>query len=93
MVLIDEYLNVVSVRLFGVPTNGKMVPAYATNMSRTDHHTGDFLAEVQGLLEQTKDHWDRLTEVAHEEYLVRQQVILREIEKDDLLGRTEGAVV
>ena len=93
MVLIDEYLNVVSVRLFGVPTNGKMVPAYATNMSRTDHHAGDFLAEVQGLLEQTKDHWDRLTEVAHEEYLVRQQVILREIEKDDLLGRTEGAVV
>ena len=93
MVLIDEHLNVVSVRLFGVPTNGKMKPVYAVNMSRTDHHAADFLAEVEGLLAETRTQWDNLTNVAHQEYEVRQSVIMREIEKDDVLGRTEGAVV
>lgn len=77
MVLIDDKLNVASVRLFNTPRNGKVTMAHVEMLSDGAPGEEAFRSEIEDWLEQTRDVWTRLATVVGEAYERRQEFLLQ----------------
>ena len=56
-ILIDDTLDVVALRLFNNPVNGKMNPVHVADAGKRGSQTGDLLARVQKAVEATQPDW------------------------------------
>lgn len=76
MVLIDDKLNVASLRLFVTPQNGKVPVAHVEMMS--DGREADaFRDEINDWLAATEDAWTHLAQTVKKAYEIRQAYLLK----------------
>ncbi|WP_050525191.1 GMC oxidoreductase [Pseudorhodobacter ferrugineus] len=83
LVLVDDMLNVVSVRCFATPQNGAVAP---TEVRLASHPTPDgeaFAAEVAGYVAAAGPVWAHLAQVAATEYALRQEMLLARLNRSD----------
>jgi len=76
VVLIDDDLNVASLRLFSTPRNGVVPAARIEMLSNGTPQEAAFLARLNDSLANTKDLWEDLREAARQAYLDRQKHLL-----------------
>ncbi len=84
MVLIDDALNVVAVRLMGTPQQGKVPRAYVEQVGEVRPGGNQFAIEVARWLEGSQAAWENLALVAEEAYRVRQKMLLRMTNPDEV---------
>jgi hypothetical protein len=82
MVLIDEELNTLAVKLFSTPMNGEVAPAYVQHLSDETEGAQKFAAEVTTWLDQTSSAWSDLANAALDAYQIRQQMLLDKTNPD-----------
>jgi hypothetical protein len=83
LVLVDDALNVVSVRCFATPTNGQCCPV---EVRLASHHAPDgeaFAANIAACVAADQPVWAALSQVAAAEYLVRQNLLLSLLRQSD----------
>ena len=93
LVFVDDDMNTVSVRLFQTSMDASFQPGAARLVSVHDESGKQFLSEVTDILQQTQSLWESLAEVASEEYLLRQQLILHKTHETDLQAEQAGAIL
>ncbi|MEL6683575.1 MAG: hypothetical protein AAFQ09_13200 [Pseudomonadota bacterium] len=87
MVLIDDRLNAVLVRILGTPQNGEIPRAYVEHLGGVSDGANTFQIEVARWLEDTADAWTHLARVSEEAYAVRQAYLLDLTNPDRSGGR------
>lgn len=75
LVLMDDDLNVASLRLFMTPRDGVVPPVSVEILSDTSEAEA-FKAEIESWLAETKDVWDALSETVRVAYELRQNYLL-----------------
>ncbi len=76
MVLIDDALNVVSVRLFDTPRNGIVHSARIELLSEDREDARTFAQSVQSWLDGSRPEWDHLRDTVKTAYELRQKILL-----------------
>jgi hypothetical protein len=93
LVLVDDALNVVSVRCFATPING--APC-AVEVRLASHHSADgaaFAAEIEANVAADAAIWADLAQVAAQEYEVRRNLILSLLGHSDHTAHEHGGVL
>lgn len=93
LVLVDDALNVVSVRCFATPQNGAAAP---TEVRLASHPTADgeaFAAEIEGYVAAERPVWAHLAQVAASEYALRQEVLLARLNQSDHAAISAGGML
>ena len=93
LVFVDDDMNTVSVRLFQTSEDVSFKPGVARLVSVHDESGKQFLSEVAEILHQTQPLWEKLSEVASEEYLLRQRLILYKTHETDIQAEQAGAIL
>ncbi len=88
MILIDDALNVVLVRVLGTPQDGRVPRAYVQHLGGVAAGANDFAMLVQQWLDGSADAWEALAVAAEDAYAVRQRYLLDltnpDLEKGDV---------
>ncbi len=93
LVLVDDQLNTISIRMFQTRMDGAFQPGVARLISQHDASADEFMDQVNHALHQTQSLWDNLAEVAGKAYQFRQNLILEETHQDDIRADAAGAIL
>jgi hypothetical protein len=83
LVLVDDALNVVSIRCFATPTNGACCPV---EVRLASHHSPDgdaFADEIAAYVAADQSIWAELSAIAAQEYILRQNLLLSMLTQSD----------
>lgn len=93
VVLVDDALNVVSVRCFATPENGVCAPTQVRLASHPSADGEGFAKQVAGYIAADPDVWAALAQVAAKEYGMRQGLLLGMLAQSDPATQDAGAVL
>jgi hypothetical protein len=93
LVLVDDALNVVSVRCFATPINGAPCQVEVRLASHHSADGADFAAEIEGFVAADAPIWAALAHVAADEYEIRRNLILSLLGRSDHSAHEHGGVL
>ncbi|MBM7068949.1 hypothetical protein [Actibacterium sp. 188UL27-1] len=93
MVLIDEDLNAVSIRYFGVPTNDIPTRVSVDLVSRPSPSATAFHDQISGYVQDGLAVWDALSETAADAYRLRQTMMFAQLDAMDAEAGQTGAIL
>ncbi|MEL6572956.1 MAG: hypothetical protein AAFQ64_14930 [Pseudomonadota bacterium] len=87
MVLIDDNLDAVLVRVLGTPQKGTIRPAFVEPIGGVAEGENQFMIDVARWLAASSDAWEALASEAEKAYQVRQRYLLKLTNPDSAKGR------